>query len=58
MSIIVIFYLGLHFQGHLLQELDVQSYAWKLDENRLNGVRDTQRFRFSRWHIFNLENGD
>ena len=31
----------------------VQSFWWKLDENRLNGVGDIQRFSwFSRWHIF------
>ena len=31
------FYIDLHFQGHLLQDLDDQTLWWLLDENGLNG---------------------
>ena len=55
LSIFVNFDLDLHFQGHLLQEFDVQIQCDHFGENfmnRLNGIWVNQRiFCFSRRHI-------
>ena len=37
--------LHIHFQGHLLQELDGQTQCDHFGENLLNGVGYSQRFR-------------
>ena len=44
----------LHFQGHLLHALygqTVRPFWWKLDENRLNSVRDIQWFFSVFFHV-------